>query len=85
MFSNGKRSLVGDLFGLSSAMSYGLFTGGLLFRKFLVPVILFLNYFDNNIYLFIFMMQFCSRNLAVKEERRLMCKSCLGILDYLLL
>ncbi|GKV03239.1 hypothetical protein SLEP1_g15577 [Rubroshorea leprosula] len=32
VFSNGKRSLVGDLFGLLSAMSYGLFT--VLLKKF---------------------------------------------------
>lgn len=29
-FKRGKRSLVGDLFGLLSAMSYGLFTGKIL-------------------------------------------------------
>jgi len=27
VLSNGKHSLVGDLFGILSAMSYGLFTG----------------------------------------------------------
>lgn len=51
VLSNGQRSLVGDLFGLLSAMSYGLFTGWQIwFKSRLLFISKFLNYLDRKSY-----------------------------------
>lgn len=83
VFSNGKRSLVGDLFGLLSAMSYGLFTG---LPEYLVLIHSLLSILKANcdiLFHFSIMLQFCLRSLQARKEKGLMFKNCLDTSDSL--
>lgn len=83
MFSNGERSLVGDLFGLLSAMSYGLFTGCLPFPFFSLIVDAPNSTFASTYVVFLFRnQQSFLRSLEARKEKELMFRSYLDTLDF---
>jgi len=73
-----QRTLLGDMFGLMSAIAYGLFTGRLFyFALFAVDL------YEFSPLIVSILFQCCLKNFVERKEKRLMSKNCLVILDFL--